>query len=401
MINENLDYSNTIISKDVAVEVYGSRGQKNAYENYRKLTSNHEKGLIKTLNQYYESVERVKVGRAFHYKLGNKREEVATREDKRTFMGVTGESALPYTVHLDIIIADYLSQEENFEPRTLKNWLLDTGIISPELSYAMSMRYNFEGNKELINELYDEKIITNEIDEYTVTDYLGVSEELTSQIKKSLLRLEKTGKMKIKTTYLKKVKTWDYNKEKSSEVKAEIVEISEEEYFTKKEDDRALREKYDLSIWDTMYAKNEGKVKSYRREKNRKTKKYEEDEEKNVIVTKTFYYYMTFGIENKGKNNIVPFYLKLYSPNSLSSYQESPSVFIQDSKKKFKEYRYDRVKEMMEKRIVRRYEDDIKDMKKMGVRQSKRFKPKRYNEVIAQLQQKYNKDSAKGIEGGN
>ena len=78
----------TIMTKKEAVEKFGSEDCKRHFAKYGKFTNKDlENALIKTLEQHFESVAKVKQGRAFAYELGEERTEIAEREDNRKFNG--------------------------------------------------------------------------------------------------------------------------------------------------------------------------------------------------------------------------------------------------------------------------------------------------------------------------
>src|SRR5699024_6115734 len=92
-------FENTTQQKVIMVENFGSEGQKNHFDkNNGFKDSRREESFLRTLKQYFESVDLVKVKgvRAKQYKLGAAREEIATRQDDRE----TNGTELPHTKYL-------------------------------------------------------------------------------------------------------------------------------------------------------------------------------------------------------------------------------------------------------------------------------------------------------------
>lgn len=86
MVDDNIKrLANSTIGKAVAVNTFGSDKLKKHYNDYNTIrSSTMEDALIKTLDQYYSSVQRVKVDRTYRYKLGEAYEVPQKRVDRRT-----------------------------------------------------------------------------------------------------------------------------------------------------------------------------------------------------------------------------------------------------------------------------------------------------------------------------
>ncbi|MGG4040653.1 hypothetical protein [Bacillus smithii] len=161
----------TIMTKKEAVELFGSDDQKRHFAKYGKFKNkNLENALIKTLEQYHESVEIIKQGRAFVYELGEKRTEIAEREDKRKF---NGEGQLPenYEQGFPIMILEYLMGNNVSQPKTTTNLLYEMGFITKEMYEASKSKYSQSVLYSEIDKLKKKDII-EEKTESIVYDYI-------------------------------------------------------------------------------------------------------------------------------------------------------------------------------------------------------------------------------------
>lgn len=166
------------MTKAEAVEMYGTDKQKEHFAKYKKFTNkNLEGALTKTLEQHYESVELAKQGRAMVYELGTKREAVAEREDKRADNG-KGQVPMNYEKAFPIMLLQHLQEralaegEEMPKPQTTRKWLMDFGVITPEMFEASKATYRYGVLQEQIETLTDKKVIKSEHDS-VVKDYIN------------------------------------------------------------------------------------------------------------------------------------------------------------------------------------------------------------------------------------
>jgi len=122
-------FENTTLSRKDAVNKFGTEAQKRIIEkNGRFKDKAQEAPFLKTLNQLFDSVDYVKVGRRKDYKLGNARQKIAKREDKRENNG--GQES-DYTKYLDalVLMAMHNGVFHN-SVATLSNWVINFGLAN-------------------------------------------------------------------------------------------------------------------------------------------------------------------------------------------------------------------------------------------------------------------------------
>jgi hypothetical protein len=122
------------LTKKEAVEKYGTKAQKeHFYENGEKFKDNrYEKSLIKTIKQYWESVENDEGG----YKLEGKRKKPIEREDKRKEKN--GKKVI-YEYQFSSLVMNYIGKtcsNNTYMNLTLSKLLIEIRVITPDLAYC-------------------------------------------------------------------------------------------------------------------------------------------------------------------------------------------------------------------------------------------------------------------------
>lgn len=391
------DYSNTIIDKRTALESYGTEAQKNFFNKHKKLNADNERGLLYTLDQHYDVVERIKVGRAFHYSLGKKREVVAIRQDARMFNGLNQANAVEYSKSLDILVANYIDSREYTKvnmAKTFKSWLAEMQIISLRLSSIMNSRYNANA-RDFFFELLTHANVISGVNEYHIVDeYLSMTDELATQLERSLKRLEKTRAITLEKVYKKKVNRYhpDVDDEdapigKIEESPENWVTVSEDAYFQAKQVDKSLRSKYKITPWQAHNLKHLTPVKKYLKEKEETA--YVEVGVDGVKMIDQFYY-VTYRIIKNTEDSVLEDYLRSYHPDDFALIQDDDGrdEMINHHLWKYRKSRQERVAEKMGNEIQQKFDANTKGMERLGHKKSRLYNPKRFNEIISGLQDK-------------
>jgi hypothetical protein len=125
-----------ILTKAEAVKLYGNSIQIKHFQAWGKFTNkNIENAFLKTLDQLFDSVEIIKHGRGYGYKLGKKREEIQERKDGRKDNG----KKLAYQYQLHSLLIDYILRNCNnkyYTTLTLSKLLVEIGLITPQVAYS-------------------------------------------------------------------------------------------------------------------------------------------------------------------------------------------------------------------------------------------------------------------------
>lgn len=137
-------FENSVQPKKIMVNALGTEGQKNNFNKYNKFTGKTGESFIKTLNQYFQAVEEVKVGRSNQYKLGSVREEIAERE-RNIGKNATNGNWDKSTKHLDALILAHLEYqlENDIEiEKSYTNWLFEFNMINHHQKELYTSKFN-------------------------------------------------------------------------------------------------------------------------------------------------------------------------------------------------------------------------------------------------------------------
>lgn len=114
------------------VKKFGTDTQKASYKKNGKLMPKIRNAIIKTVEQYYESVRPIKQGREISYVCSGKRTKKAERKDKRSN---NGQGQLVGEFELKSLVINYLIQNNNsVKPMSAVRWLMELGIVDKKLT---------------------------------------------------------------------------------------------------------------------------------------------------------------------------------------------------------------------------------------------------------------------------
>lgn len=189
---------NTTQSKKVLVEVFGEEGHKRNFYKKNKFTGGTEDSFIKTLEQHFTSIEKVKVGKSIHYKLGDARKKLAKRSTGKNASNGNWKGS---TKHLDALILAHLEHNlENNEEieNTHMGWLLEFGLVNLNSLALHKSAHDRFAKKEVKN------LIMNNTRSYEPEFIKHMSEILSDDLnsiktsfKSALERMESEGIIKL------------------------------------------------------------------------------------------------------------------------------------------------------------------------------------------------------------
>ena len=176
------------LSLEEVVRNYGSEKTILHYEKYKRIVApNVYQSLLKTLDQHFESVIKVKEGRKVFYELSGERETVSTREDGRS---KGGHRTVPYSDYIDILLLSVFPDSpfrHQIVGQSLSKILKTTNMQSEKQNKIVSRLYEIDkyGNDTGVNYhiLHD---IKNEFSLFK------------EHVKRSFRRLERSKLIKIK-----------------------------------------------------------------------------------------------------------------------------------------------------------------------------------------------------------
>lgn len=254
LMQKAMEYENSVQPKGVMVDIFGSEGQKNRFKKDKGFKEKRrEEPFLKTLKQYFESVESIKVEgvRAKQYKLGAAREEVAERSTgKNATNGKWNDS----TKHLDALLLSHL--EHNLVngreiQKSYVNWLLEFKMINEKQHELYQSKFNKDirkGIDEIIREAVenkDERIVSSS-HKFFMDD---IQTQRTTMLN-SLKRMEREGiveTFKRHKAYLNE----PIKNTKGKEVR--VISIDSKTYQLYINAKRRFKEEYNLSESDITY----------------------------------------------------------------------------------------------------------------------------------------------------
>lgn len=251
----------TILTKKEAVEKYGTEAQKEHFDKYNKIKSkNVEEALIKTLKQYYESVDIVKQGRSNVYKLGVERGYIAEREDGRENNGNTIK--LPYSYELNTLTIKYIIEncQDEMQQFSINTWLNAIGLVDRSFT---SVAYNKRLKQQVMSNLietFDDNFTGKDIallDNFVMTE----RDRLSRNLKGLFNRLEKNKLIRQRITMF--ACTIENNHIELSKENEEKVTILK----------RELRKKHEVTPQEIRFKTNLYKVKDYIKEEKQELNK--------------------------------------------------------------------------------------------------------------------------------
>lgn len=302
-----------MLTKEEAVNLYGSdRCQEHYAKNKKFKNKNVEKSLIKTLEQHFESVEIVKVGRATLYEVGPQRVSVENRLDNRLS---NGSWNIPYTKKLDVMVISVLEQGKiTAVSQTLSSWCLDFGLITERMYELILSEHDADIRKKHINVLRSITSLKNG-EERVLNDYLLQVKDLQSQLAGALNRMKKLDIIEFyevpKGYSLSQQKTINLHE---STVK-EIISL-----------ERRLLEKYGVDKWYI-----------YTYQKDKKSIQYMEEwkgelgniTDENGKALNLKYWFKAYAIILKGSKKKIITYLERYDKVSTITFSNDEAKYLQ------------------------------------------------------------------------
>ncbi|WP_375088847.1 hypothetical protein ACDZ29_23270 [Peribacillus sp. RS7] len=161
----------TEFSQEEIVELVGDEVVKNHFHKNGRLMTNMFERFLRDLEQRYTQVKvDGKGGKKTRYLIGERREFLAERKDKRRY---NGEGQLPenYEQGFPIMILEHLIRSSVSEPTTTNNLLKDMGFITDDLFEASKGKYSQNVLNSQIAKLKVDNIIANNT-ESAVYDYV-------------------------------------------------------------------------------------------------------------------------------------------------------------------------------------------------------------------------------------
>lgn len=309
--------SYTIITKAQAVELYGTEDQKNHFAKYRKFTNkNLENALIDVLRRTYESFEICKQGRAYVYKLGEKRDvplEKTVNVGARISNGAWGN----YTKNMDIMVVSVLEQGLiNDTAQTLTKWCLDFGIITQPMYELIRSKYNEDLKDKQLQILINNNVIKNG-EERIVNDFIRGFQILQKQMAGTLNRMEKLGIIEYYPVYKGKV-----------EGEAALINLHEDTVNKILQLQRALMDKHDVDDWYLHRVYNSPKSRAYRKDWK---EQLAEITDENGVELKLEYHFKVYAIMLKARKKKIIKYLETYNKEAIEHFKKDKPLFLHEN----------------------------------------------------------------------
>jgi hypothetical protein len=161
----------TEYSQEEIVMFKGDEVIKNHLIKNGRLQQNMFNRFVRDLNQIYEEVKiEGKGGKKTKYFIGDEREEMVEREDKRKFNG-EGQLPVNYEQGFPIMILERIIKSNVSVPTTTTKLLFDFCFILEELYIATNAKYNHDFLMNEIATLKEKKVIDT-ITQTVVYDYI-------------------------------------------------------------------------------------------------------------------------------------------------------------------------------------------------------------------------------------
>ena len=321
-------------TQEQIVAIEGDEVIKNHLAKNGRLMKNVFERFVKDLKQRYEHVEVIgKGGKKTKYILGEKREQIAEREDNRISNGAWSN---PYTKNMDIMVVSVLEQGlETETAQTLAKWALDFGLITPKMYELLLARYNDYLKSEHIQDLKDNNIIRKGEDRI-VDDFTYMTKEITNQLASTLNRMEKAGIIEYYPVYKGHVKETDKKISLHETTVKKILALQ-----------RELMERYDVNEWYLAHYKNSKKTVQYYKEWKEGLAEVT-DENGNVLGLD--YWYKTYAIILKARKKKIIRYLEKYNKEVIEKFKQDEDAFLLNNEVTYHKKRHDYVVDKAKKR---------------------------------------------------
>ncbi|MFB3160097.1 hypothetical protein ABLO26_01855 [Neobacillus sp. 179-J 1A1 HS] len=320
---------NGIFERVNVVREYGNDYQINHFEKWGKWKNKDTQASFeKTLDEIFGDGNwgTVKDEGKTKYKLGEKLEERAIREDKRLSNGAW---KISYTKNLDIVVVSVLEQGlETNTAQTLASWALDFGVITEKMHDLLQSRYH-EGLREThIKDLKNNSIIkTNE--DRIVDDFAQITKQLTNQVAGTLKRMEKAEIIEFYPVYKGHIAKTDTTINLHENVYKQVVALK-----------RRLMEHYDVSEWYLMTYRNSKKTIEFNKEYLEQLAFVEDENGKTLGLD---YYYTTYAVILKARKKKIIAYLSKYNKEVIEQFKQDEQKFLVENEQQFHEKRKEHV----------------------------------------------------------
>ena len=301
------------IDKMEAISKYGTDSMLRYYTKYKKIDKNNESALIKTLESYYEIVEKVKRGRAFVYRLHGLRDNPMEREDGRVS---NGTRTIEYAKNMDIIVVSSLEQRlVSQEAQTIRKWLFDFGLISSDMLNVLGINYSKMEEEIQMAKLLSDGVLKSESERQLLFDYVNYSLELQGQLKTTLERMKKANIIEFYER--KKVKIYQSN---------EVIDADSVLYDNILRKRREIMATHGLTGWEVQTLKFKKEVVDFNKEFSRYLHSGVIDKDGKLI--KIDYYWDAYSIHLRATDRKIKTFLKKYNSAALKLYLENEDIFL-------------------------------------------------------------------------
>lgn len=365
-------YANKTHAKRIIVENFGNQDQINRFNKDKGWKdSEREKPFLRTLNQYFETVESVKIKgvRAKQYKLGAAREEVAPREDDREN---NGGQELPHTKYLDAVILMGIRNRVFEIETTLNNWVRNFGLTSEALHAVKTKGLHSKDSVTLREQMASNDVIRSKKNTAELSFYLEDFDNIKGQLKNVLEKMNnaklieyyRVPKVKLKTPL---ERMYDG---KTYETYYITIDSATQERISKKKEE--LKEKYNITSFESHFA-NRNRVKEERKEDVASyyeeldefytTDMYYTDEFGKDVDIEVDYFWFNHAITARATDNQVQNYLKKKRPEFYEEFLSDEKGFFGNVMNIYEKEKKEDVLKKAYKESQRKYEDVLKKHK--------------------------------------
>lgn len=313
------------MTKAQAVELHGSEDQKRHFAKYGKFTNkNLENALIDVLKRTYESFENIKQGRAYVYKLGEKR-DVPLEKTVNVGARISNGAWRNYTKNMDIMVVSVLEQcLINDTAQTLSKWCLDFELITRSMYELIRSQHDQNLKDKHLQILKNNNVIKNG-EERVVNDFIHGFKTLQQQLAGTLNRMKKLEIIEYYPVYKGKVEGKEVPINLHEDTVKKILQLQ-----------RRLMDTYDVDDWYLQRVYNSPKSRAYRRDWKEQLAKITDE---NGVVLKLEYHFKLYAIMLKARKKKIIKYLETYNKEAIEQFKKDEFVFLNENKVTYHEER--------------------------------------------------------------
>ncbi|WP_236694919.1 hypothetical protein [Peribacillus butanolivorans] len=239
------------------VEEYGTDKCKEYFANNKKL-GGHKDSLHKTLDEFYDTWEIVKVSRSNCYKLGEKRQHRLERKDNRINNG--NREQLPYKEDIRTALIQYLYKHQNDNRATIttKRLAYELGCFS-EIMYEASKKIGTDERQDYFEEVCERDSRIKNMGWDVFYECVKEVERLKNQVETVLDELKENNIIYYADIYQAVIETDDGQKNYDK-----VLTI--DEIIAVKHQQMKLRQKHMVTHQDIMFKLKSESVKAYKRD---------------------------------------------------------------------------------------------------------------------------------------